>query len=664
MNKIRYITLCLALAAAVGAIAADTARAAGEKEQQLIDVLKADSPKAEKAITCKRLAIYGGKDSVDELAKLLPDGQLSSWARIALEAIPGPEADAALRDAMQKLGGRVLIGVINSVGIRRDAKAVDALAVRLKDSDAGVASAAALALGRIGNAPARKVLEQSLPISVSAVRSTVAEGCILSAERLLSEGKHDEAAKLYDKVRKADVPKQRIVEATRGAILARRSVGVPLLVEQLQSDDKAMFNIGLLAARELAGSETTEALVSLLSKATPKRRALLIVALAERDDPTVLPAMLKAAQEGPKVVRIAALGTMPSVGDASCVDTLLATAMDDDADLAQAAKDSLEKLPGKEVDADLAARLSRATGQKVRRILIELAGLRRIEATSELLKAADDPNVQTRAAALVALGATVGADKLAFLIERVVTPKKPEDAPAAQLALRAACIRMPDREACAAKLIAAMPQSDVPTECLMLEILGNVGGKKALTAVAAAAKSPAAKSPVAKSPLAKLPDKRLQDTASRILGKWETVDAVPVLLDLAKTLPDGKFKVRAMRGYIRIIRQSKLPVPEKLTMCRKALSAARRVQEKKLVLDILPRFQTPDSLALATASITSSDIRDAAASAALAIAAKIVDKHPAAVAKAMQKAIASGIQGDSLTNAKALSTRATGKLKK
>ncbi|GAG21552.1 unnamed protein product, partial [marine sediment metagenome] len=154
------------------------------------------------------------------------------------------------------------------------------------------------------------------------------------------------------------------------------------------------------------------------------------------------------------------------------------------------------------------------------------------------------------------------------------------------------------------------------------------------------------------------------DTASRLLGKWITIDAAPVLLDLATTLPNGKFKVRAIRGYIRIIRQSKLPVAEKLAMCRKALSAARRVQEKKLVLDTLPRFQTADSLALATDSLASPEVRETAAAAALAIAVKIIDTQPAAVANAMQTLIASGIQGDLLNKAKVLSTLAVGKLKK
>ena len=169
------------------------------------------------------------------LAALLADEELASWARIALEAIPGPEADEALREAMGKVEGRLLIGVINSIGVRRDAEAVDGLAERLKDADADVASAAAVALGQIGNAPATKILRASrwpAPPPRSARRSPKGASCV--PRRLLAEGKADEAAKLYDEVRKADVPKQRVVEATRGAILARQSAGVPLLVEQLR----------------------------------------------------------------------------------------------------------------------------------------------------------------------------------------------------------------------------------------------------------------------------------------------------------------------------------------------------------------------------------------------------------------------------------------------
>ena len=215
-----------------------------ERELKLISVLQSDAPPAEKAITCKRLAVYGTKDAVPALAPLLVDKELSSWARIALEVIPGPEADAALREAMGKTQGRLLVGVINSIGVRRDAQAVDGLVAKLKDADVDVASAAAVALGHIGGDQAAKALEQSLAGAPAKVRPAVAEGCILCAEKSLAAEKTADAVRLYDAVRQADVPKQRLLEATRGAILARQAAGIPLLMEQLRSANKARFGIG------------------------------------------------------------------------------------------------------------------------------------------------------------------------------------------------------------------------------------------------------------------------------------------------------------------------------------------------------------------------------------------------------------------------------------
>ena len=101
------------------------AQAEDPKESDLIAVLQSNAPKAEKAITCKKLAIYGSEKAVPILAPLLADKELASWARIALEVIPGPAADDTLRKALGTLDGRLLIGTINSIAVRRDVRAVD-----------------------------------------------------------------------------------------------------------------------------------------------------------------------------------------------------------------------------------------------------------------------------------------------------------------------------------------------------------------------------------------------------------------------------------------------------------------------------------------------------------------------------------------------------------
>src|SRR5262245_17664247 len=144
MQTTRRFTCWLAFFAALVVLAAaparadDAANAAMEKE--LLAVLRSDKPAADKAMACKRLAIYGSSESIPDLAKLLFDPQLASWARIALEAIPGKASDEALREAAQSLQGNLLVGTINSIGVRRDAGAVEGLVARLQGKDAEVAS--------------------------------------------------------------------------------------------------------------------------------------------------------------------------------------------------------------------------------------------------------------------------------------------------------------------------------------------------------------------------------------------------------------------------------------------------------------------------------------------------------------------------------------------
>ncbi len=153
--------LALCLTVTVSATYAQQPDAAKEKEL-IAQLVKTDTPGGEKAIACKMLAMHGSKEAVPALAPLLADEKLASWARIALEAIPGPEAGAALREATDKLTGRLLIGALNSIGVRRDADSVPALIKRLDDQAADVAGAAALALGRIGNEAAEKALRAKL----------------------------------------------------------------------------------------------------------------------------------------------------------------------------------------------------------------------------------------------------------------------------------------------------------------------------------------------------------------------------------------------------------------------------------------------------------------------------------------------------------------------
>jgi HEAT repeat protein len=588
-----------------------------KKEADLIAVLHSKEPKAKKADACKDLAIYGSGKAVAALAPLLADEQLASWARIALESIPGSEADKALRESLGTVHGNLLVGVIDSIGVRRDAAAAAPLAAHLSDKDTPVAAAAAAALGRIGNEQAAKSLEDSLASAPLKVRSAIAEGLVLCGEKALSQGRDAQAVAIYDKVRNSDVPKQRILEATRGAILARRQEGVALLLEQLRSTDKKMFQMGLGLAREFPGSQIDQALAAELDRAAPERAALLLGSMADRKDTVVLSAVLKAATQGPRDVRIAAVNAMGRVGNATCLSPLLEMALDADADLAKASKSALADLPSQDVNKEIVARLSGAKG-KIYPLLIELVGERRIQAVPDLVAALDNSDDAVRSAALTSLGTTVPADKLSVLILQVVSPKNAKDQPIAEKALKEASVRMGDREKCATAVAGAMQNASTSTKIALVRILAEVGGAKALATIGEAAKSS---------------DAGLQDASSQLLGTWMTIDAGPVLLDLSKSSPGEKYRVRALRGYIRIARQFTMGEQQRLDMCQSALSAATQDAEKKLVLDVLKRYRNLETLRLAC-KLTRDlpKLNNEATQAALTIARELGDEKHSATA--------------------------------
>lgn len=108
-----------------------------------------DSSEFFKAKACQRLAVIGDESTVPALAGLLRDPKLSHYARTALEPMPGPKADQALREALGALEGALLVGVINSISWRRDPKALTALAALRHGDDADIASAATAAIRRI-----------------------------------------------------------------------------------------------------------------------------------------------------------------------------------------------------------------------------------------------------------------------------------------------------------------------------------------------------------------------------------------------------------------------------------------------------------------------------------------------------------------------------------
>ncbi len=181
-------------------------------QKKLVKILK--NPKSTdfaKAKACQRLAVIGTKEAVPALSALLSNPKMAHYARFGLEPIPDASVDEALRRALAQLKGPLLVGVINSIGNRGGAKAEEAVAQFIDDSDDEVAAAAAAALGRIGTPESAAKLEKALDYT-----KRVAGACLECAGKLLSQGNREAALALYGALlRRSDLPESVRLPATR-----------------------------------------------------------------------------------------------------------------------------------------------------------------------------------------------------------------------------------------------------------------------------------------------------------------------------------------------------------------------------------------------------------------------------------------------------------------
>ena len=428
----RKNTLTFLLAAA---LLAATAAASVAQEAQLIDVLKSSAAVKEKSDACRALARIATKQAVPALAALLGDEKLGHMARGALETIRDGSADAVLRDALSKLKGRPLQGVIGSLGVRRDAQAVPALAKLLSDSDAEVAQAAARALGNIGTLEAAKALQ-------SANQIAFCEGLFRCAEALAAQGQKAQAQAIYDGLRGlSPAPQQVRAGALRGAILVRQKDGVPLLLEGIRSADYVLTGAAARAALELPSPEVTAALVGELPKLTADKQVLVINTLGYRGDAAAGPALLALAAKGPDAVRLAAVENVTHLRYAPALSLLADLSLAGEGDLATAARACLGSFPGKEADAAIVGMLAHKDA-KVRALAVEMIGLRSVVgATSSLLKAAGDSDEAVRLIAIKSLRDQAGLAELPALLAILVKARSSAESQAVEAALIALCAR-------------------------------------------------------------------------------------------------------------------------------------------------------------------------------------------------------------------------------
>jgi HEAT repeat protein len=528
-----------------------------------------------------QLERIGKGESVPCLAKLMtaPDENLRDFARRALEKNPDPAAtDALLKALADAKEPKWKIGLINALGTRRAATALEPVAKMLSDSDPKVAAAAVTALSNIGGQEGVTALAGVFNMPVSSLYLKASQGMIDIAQEMLRQNHVAAAAEVYTVLYEGATQfAQQNLDMNPFSIRAAGIVGMMAcdpgksaarIPELMRDKDPKVRAAVVQAARQTASKTPARALTSLLADLDPQSRIQVLGLIADRGDLSSIDPVKRVLNSDDESVCLAAIGTLTKIGTDDGAEALLQIAVAGSGATQKAAREGLALIAGPRVEETIAA-YAAAGETNARAVAIGLLGKRRAAGAAQTLLAyaadADEQISRAAFAALVDVADQVDAATLADLVAKAKSGG-PRDSGVA--ALRAVLTASKNKDAAAEAVINRMKTTDADARVAMLSSLDASGTIAALATVCEAAQSP---------------DEALSDAGIRTLGNWPSFEGAETLVAIASK-PETSLThyVLAVRGALRLIGASEsAPMDQRVTLCLATFDKARRDDEKR-----------------------------------------------------------------------------------
>ncbi|MFM1943813.1 MAG: hypothetical protein RI897_2795 [Verrucomicrobiota bacterium] len=602
-------------------------------ESELLGVLRGGGTLKERVDACRELSVVGSVASVPVLVEFLADEEMSHMARYALQTLPDPAVDGALREQLGVLKGRRLLGVMSSLGARGDEGSVRLLGRYLGSGDGEVAGAAARAMGRIGGERAARLLLEALGEVGVGVRLDVEEGLLRCAEGLLADGEGRLALRVYRALLAGvDVDHQVRAAAVRGLILgSERGEGLEILRVELGSEDYVRVAAAVRAAQEMAGVGVTLALAEGLAGRPVERQLLVIETLGWRGDVAALVALQAVVDGGEGESRVAAVRAMAGMRGPEVVPVLVGLLRHEDREVARAARESFAALRFPGVDVAV-MRMVKSTDTGEQLLGLELVGRRTmVEAMSAVVVLAESGERDVRLSALRRLGELGGEVEWKVLMGLLGRVETSGDRDAVEQAMGVMAGRL-DGGMVVGSVIEVIGKARPEVQAALLQVLGVVGGEVALRQVRALVDSESADVRVA---------------ALRTLSTWKTPDAAPELMALARAAKVETDRALCLRGYLGWVRSGELSVEQRLGMAAEVASLIQSEEEQKQFLGAAGSILSERALVLILPYLGGEGVAEEAAVAVASVVEPLLKRPTSAEAnkvmiEALEAAVASG----------------------
>ena len=568
---------------------------------------------------CERLRKLSWTATAADVPQLVEaqsqDARVADMALYVFQRIRDAEADKLLVAAYPQIPADRHPMICEVLGKKHVVEGCPVLKQALNEK--GCASAAAIALGRIGTKEALDALTDFLPKAAQDARRDVLAGMVNCLYHLQPQ----ECATASDAILAATdtLPHQK---ACAFAVRCenRGDESIADIMDAIRHGDEAMMNV---IPKLLESKHIPNALPKVAAewKTFPKNRAVVVFQMVgrtadKRYEPLLLAAM--AAEKEHEQLRLSAVNALEKCGTEKCVIPLatLATTTEHGC---QSSRRVLTRIQSEPVGAIDAAMIVMAADTKrpaaVRAVLVGVLGQRHYRPSFPLLlNSVVDRDDAIRREAIAALSMIAVETDYPMVIDLLCKAQKSADRN--RLAGLAVTLghQLKDGDTTSKILLDAMAQGDTPVKIALLGVMGKLGLAATLPEIVKALDSQ---------------EDTMKRAAILALTEWPTAEPLTALRQASRNENNNlALRVLALRGYAQMLSMpSNRKIDETIAMYKEAMQLATGANEKVLILSGIGRVAHLKALELAQTYLTDAELKESAKVAVETILENMADNN-------------------------------------
>jgi HEAT repeat protein len=571
------------------------------------EALNSDIDKKQKAFLISQLQLPGDDESVPVLKQYLIDQDLCEPACLVLTTIESQISGKALQSQLDRAEGKCKTAIMKAIGDLCYLPAAEEIKEYADNADPEIRTSALYALANMGYQPAQDVMQRTLRQEDPTLKANASAIYLLWTENLEDSDKkvliyrqiiRDEEGVYKDHVKIAAL--NNLVE-----ILGEEANYDLIDFVKMQNETSRLAALNL--ATEIGGETETKQWIDLLRESNPEVKSEITAMLGERGDPLALAVVLEMLKSQEHLVRLSAIESAYYLAGSDITPHAMEMLKNsNDPQEHQAVKGVFLRLPINTFLSKMTAEFSDLP-LTAKITCMEIMTQRQIAQSADLiLEQLKNDSSEVRLAALESLKILSRPDQYVIILTFLLNSENPNEKDTCEDVLVEIASQIANKDKRVEPINAVYGDASIENKEHLLRILKRVNGTNALEFVSNEIDNS---------------NPEIKDLAIRTLVDWPSPDAIEPIISLARSEKELTYKVLAIRGCLRILREHELGVYRELEIYDNLIGVAEREEEKKLILAGMATTKSVESLKAVSKYIPDYQLSDDAIQLALAISA-------------------------------------------